>query len=180
MTCESGQIPSWSKRVSGAGPIHLVTFVTWNRAPIFGDYRAARAASRIIHSHKTWRRAQCLAWILMPDHLHVLIRLDDVELSKVLARARSRMTRALRAQGRTFPLWQRAFQDRVLARDADARAVARFVVANAVRAGLVSHVGLYPYWNAVWMNERGTTQHRLVPHDTRRIDSGAGRPLGPT
>lgn len=138
-------------RVSEPGRIYLVTFVTWNRAPVFRDYRAARMAARIIHAPKTWNGAECLAWVLMPDHFHGLIRLDDCDLSKVVASVRSRLTRAFRAEGRTFPLWQRAFQERALREDDDVRAAARYVIANPVRAGLVQHVCDYPYWNAVWV-----------------------------
>jgi len=31
-------------------------------------------------------------------------------------------------------------------------AVARYVVANPVRAGLADSVLAYPYWNAVWLD----------------------------
>ena len=30
--------------------------------------------------------------------------------------------------------------------------VARYIVANPVRAGLVNRVGEYPYWDAVWLD----------------------------
>ncbi|MFV3290267.1 transposase, partial [Pseudomonas sp. NY11955] len=29
--------------------------------------------------------------------------------------------------------------------------VARYIVANPIRAGLVSRVGDYPHWDAVWL-----------------------------
>ena len=151
MTSRPAQSTLRHGRVTESGRIYLVTFVTWNRAPIFRDYRHARTASRIIHARKTWKGAECLAWVLMPDHFHGLIRLDDRDLSKVVASARSRLTRALRKEGRTYPLWQRAFQDRALREDEDVRAAARYIVANPVRAGLAEHVCLYPYWNAIWL-----------------------------
>ena len=108
-------------------------------------------ASRIIHAAGTWKGAECLAWVVMPDHVHVLLRLDDGDLSKIVASVRSRMTQAFRAEGRTSPLWQRAFQDRALRHDEDLRTVARYIVANPLRAGLVTHVCDYPYWNAIWL-----------------------------
>jgi REP element-mobilizing transposase RayT len=151
MTSKPAQSTLRRGRISETGRIYLITFVTWNRAPIFRDYRHARTASRVIHARKTWKGAECLAWVLMPDHFHGLIRLDDGDLSKVVASARSRLTRALRKEGRTYPLWQRAFQDRALREDEDVRAAARYIVANPVRAGLAEHVCLYPYWNAVWL-----------------------------
>jgi hypothetical protein len=38
-----------------------------------------------------------------------------------------------------------------LRRDEDLRAVARYVILNPVRAGLVQRVGDYPHWDAVWL-----------------------------
>ncbi|MGA7437159.1 MAG: transposase [Luteibacter sp.] len=151
MKRERGHTDLRRGRVSEPGRIYFITCVAWNRAPVFRDYRAARMASRIIHNPKTWKGAECLAWVLMPDHFHALIQLGDGDLSKVVASFRSRVTRAFRAEGRTSPLWQRAFQDRALRRDEDIRAVARYIVANPLRAGLVNHVCDYPYWNAVWL-----------------------------
>jgi hypothetical protein len=31
--------------------------------------------------------------------------------------------------------------------------VARYIVANPLRAGLVEHLGDYPLWDAVWLGE---------------------------
>ena len=41
--------------------------------------------------------------------------------------------------------------DRALRRDEDLLAVARYIVANPLRAGLVRRVGDYPLWDAVWL-----------------------------
>jgi Transposase and inactivated derivatives len=129
----------------------VVTFVTWNRAPIFRDYRIARMISRIIHARATWKGAECLAWVLMPDRFHGLVRVDNGDVSKVVKRARSLITRALRAHGRKYPVWQRSYEDRIVQNHEHARAEARHIVASPVRAGLVDHVCLYPYWHAVWL-----------------------------
>ena len=151
MTCTRRRSNSQRQQASDPARVYLVSFTTWSRAPIFRDYRTARTIARIIHARKNWKGAECLAWILMPDCFHALIRVDDGDLSKVVARARSRMTRALRAEGRKYPVWKRAFESRALQPDEDARAAARNIVANSVRAGLAEHVCLYPYWNAVWL-----------------------------
>jgi hypothetical protein len=35
--------------------------------------------------------------------------------------------------------------------DEDVQAIARYIVANPIRAGLVKRVGDYPFWNAIWL-----------------------------
>ncbi|MNO00306.1 hypothetical protein D3C81_2201730 [compost metagenome] len=49
------------------------------------------------------------------------------------------------------PLWQRGFHDHALRREEDLAAVARYVVANPLRAKLVPRLGDYPHWDAVWL-----------------------------
>ncbi|QWT20110.1 transposase [Bacillus sp. NP157] len=151
MTTRPGHAALRRGRVSEPGRIYLVTCVAWNRAPIFRDYRVARAVSRIIHSPSTWPHARCLAWVLMPDHWHGLIELGESDLSRVVGRMKSQVKRSFTAQGRESPVWQRAFQDRALRADEDVKLAARYIVANPVRAGLVENVCDYPYWNAVWL-----------------------------
>ena len=139
-------------RCSIPGQIYIVTCVAWNRAPVFRHYLDARTACRIIHEQKTWGDAECMAWVLMPDHFHAVVRLGPADdLAKVVNRMKARVRKAFRAQGRESPLWQRGFQDRALRAEDDVRAAARYVIANPVRAGIVDRVGQYPYWDAVWL-----------------------------
>jgi putative transposase len=49
------------------------------------------------------------------------------------------------------PLWQKGFHDHAVRGDEDMRALARYVVANPVRAGLVRSVREYPHWDARWL-----------------------------
>ena len=94
-----------------------------------------------------------LAWVLMPDHAHWLLQLgESADLAAAVNRLKSGSTRAAnRTLGRNGPLWAHAFHDRALRRDEDVMAVARYIIANPLRAGLVTRVGEYPFWNAVWL-----------------------------
>ena len=139
-------------RVSEPGRVYLVTTTTWNRTPLFRDHGNARAVSRLAHAQGTWAGARCLAWVLMPDHWHGLIELEDAELGHVVRRFKSFATKAVNARGRrAYPVWQKGFHDAGLRQAEDARAAARYLVANPVRAGLAVTVNDYPYWNAVWL-----------------------------
>ncbi len=40
-----------------------------------------------------------------------------------------------------------------LRNDEDLTTVARYLIANPVRAGLVDRAGMYPFWDAVWVGE---------------------------
>jgi len=94
-----------------------------------------------------------LAWVLMPDHVHWLLQLGETDsLGEVIGRLKSASSRHTnRALNRTGPLWSKAFHDHALREEEDLQAVARYIVANPLRAGLIKRIGDYPFWNAIWL-----------------------------
>jgi REP element-mobilizing transposase RayT len=73
-------------------------------------------------------------------------------LSGIVQKLKSNTARELKACNRqVIQVWAPAFHDRALRRDEDLRGVARYLVLNPVRAGLVRRVGDYPFWDAVWI-----------------------------
>lgn len=83
----------------------------------------------------------------MPDHVHWLLELgSEGGVSAAVRVYRAKVSLAL---GRR--IWQKGFYDRALRREEDLVAVARYVVGNPVRAGIVARVGDYPHWDAVWI-----------------------------
>ncbi len=88
----------------------------------------------------------------MPDHVHWLIELQDVTLGTLMCRFKSRSSHALRKAGaRAVPVWQAGYHDHALRREEDVSSAARYIIVNPVRAGLVSKVGDYPHWDAIWV-----------------------------
>jgi len=100
-----------------------------------------------------WQETLLLAWVLMPDHWHGLVRLGSTDrLSKCMLRIKSAVARAVnRSEGRSGRVWQDGFHDRAVRDPARLFEVARYVVLNPVRAGLVSNASDYPFWNSVWI-----------------------------
>lgn len=130
-----------------------VTACTEARRPIFRDFACARllvAEMRRLHEEEI---LGSLAWVIMPDHLHWLFQLYEGEtLSSIVKRVKARSSLAI---GRHIesggPIWQRGFHDHAIRRDEDMLVVARYIVANPLRAGLVKHLGDYPLWDAIWL-----------------------------
>lgn len=59
-----------------------------------------------------------------------------------------RLNRAFKRRG---PVWQAGYYDHAVRTDEDLVAVARYVVANPPRAGLVQRLGDYVLWDAIWV-----------------------------
>jgi hypothetical protein len=50
-------------------------------------------------------------------------------------------------------LWQPNYYDHAVRYDEDIKVIARYIVANPLRANLVENIGDYSLWDAVWLNE---------------------------
>lgn len=136
-----------------SGRRYLLTMVTFQRAPLFTDWRCASAAAACLAAPASWAGARLLCWVLMPDHWHGLIELRaSTTLADALQRAKGRCAFAVnRARGRGGRVWSPGYHDRALRREDDMLRAARYIVANPLRAGLVRRVGDYPYWDAIWL-----------------------------
>jgi putative transposase len=92
------------------------------------------------------------AYILMPDHFHVFVAIDDQKLS-LSAWAKSlknSISKTLRQESIAPPHWQKTFFDHLL-RSAESYAEKwHYVRENAVRAGLVSRWQDWPFRGEVF------------------------------
>ena len=140
-------------RESIPAQVYLITCVTYQRKPLFSDWLAGRLLSQILESTTSISRSKILAWVVMPDHLHVLVELSAQDsLGKFTARLKGTATRKLHAAGLcSGPIWVDAFHDRAIRNEEDLLPAARYIVANPIRAGLVRRAGDYPFWNAIWL-----------------------------
>jgi REP element-mobilizing transposase RayT len=135
------------------GQTYLVTFTTYGRIRWFDDVDAARCACRCLTDPRAWRDSMLLAWVLMPDHWHGIFSLGEGQsLSRLVNRLKANSSRAVRRDcGVAEKVWADGFHDHALRSDDDLVDVARYVVLNPFRAGLVRRIGDYPYWNAIWL-----------------------------
>ena len=136
-----------SGRHSQSGQIYMITVVTAERRRVFEQFSAARSLIGYLKTENDLQRANTVAFVVMPDHLHWLMQLGEVAtLSQVV-----RGVKSLTSHRLGYPVWQRGYHDHAVRRDEDLKAMSRYVIANPIRAGLVSCVGDYPHWDAVWV-----------------------------
>ena len=124
-----------------------------DRRPVFAELRLGREVVAAFRREHEAGHLESLAFCVMPDHFHWLIALGSTRtLSVAVNTAKSIATRRINAirdmKGR---LWSLGFYDRAIRRDEDLVAVARYIIANPLRAGLVRSIRDYPLWDAKWM-----------------------------
>ena len=134
-------------RYSQPGQVYLLTTVTRDRRPVFGDFGHARLLIGVLREQEQRRLARTLAFVVMPDHLHWLMQLGDrLPLAQCM-----RNVKTLSALRIGSAIWQAGYHDHAVRQEDSLPDIARYIVTNPVRAGLVHRTGLYPHWDAVWL-----------------------------
>ncbi|NCS65490.1 MAG: transposase [Hydrogenophilales bacterium CG03_land_8_20_14_0_80_62_28] len=135
-------------RVGQVGGVYHITTVTRGRIACFESLENGRKVVRELMALQHTGRAETLCFMLMPDHLHWLMQLHKGKLSDAVKLLKGRSARAIGAA-----IWQPNYYDHGLRHDEDLRKIARYIVANPLRAKLVAQIGDYPLWDAVWLDE---------------------------
>jgi REP element-mobilizing transposase RayT len=137
-------------RVSLPNQIYYVTTVTKDRHQYFYNFELSRY---VIQTINTSPEVETLAYVVMPDHVHWLLKLQssNVSLSKTLSHVKSCSAGFAFKKFGIKGLWQKGFHDHAVRREEDLIEIARYIVANPVRAGLVRSVRNYSYWDVKWL-----------------------------
>jgi len=132
----------------------IVTSVVKNRLPIFSDIQIAhRVVAEIEHLHSSGL-AHSMAWVVMPDHLHWLFELNSGSLPALMQALKGRSAFAVnKAHGTKTLTWQKGYHDHGVRAEEDLVEMARYVVNNPIRAGLVRQREDYPLWGCEWVLE---------------------------
>jgi len=139
------RLPHW--RLDGG-----LYFVTWRlargAAELMGVERDA-VASALHHFNR--QRYALLAYVIMNDHLHVLVQpADGFALQDIVKSWKAYSARRLRHAGRAAPVWQQEYFDRVMRNRHDVFETLEYISKNPTRrwAGIES----YPWF---WVDRSG-------------------------
>jgi putative transposase len=165
------------RRAACPGGTYFFTVNTFRRQPVLTD-EPFRAALR--HAIRVTQRTypfDILAWVLLPDHLHVLWRLPDGDAATGVrwSLIKGQVTQAYgnflsiektttsRYKRREGTLWQRRFWERLILDDADFERHFDYIHINPVKHGYVTRAGDWPY----------STFHRYVKQSVYPSDWAA-------
>ncbi|MDX1998992.1 MAG: transposase [Thermoanaerobaculia bacterium] len=124
-------------------PVHVV-ISTHGRQPFFREPKLAQTTFGLLSGD-----SDTLAACLMPDHLHWLLVIRN-SLADQVKRFKQVSTHRARAWHHPGHLWQRSYFDRILRREESVESVARYILDNPVRRGLVETEEEYPYSVVRW------------------------------
>lgn len=120
-------------------PVYFVTACTHDRRHLLTN-TAVHEAFLTFAQKAPERGAWVGQYVLMPDHFHLFVTLDDrlMALSPWIKSLKNTLSKAMRENGQPSPHWQKGFFDHVLRSEESASEKWAYVRENSIRAGLVS------------------------------------------
>ena len=128
---------------------YFVTFITWQRRRLFVIEPYVRLFLKTLYSYRRQGRFQLHAFVLMPEHVHLLpTPTSDVTLERAIQLIKRGYSRVFGLEFRAQEVWQRGFTDHRI-RDAEDFARHReYIHQNPVKRGLVASTTEYRYSSA--------------------------------
>ena len=138
------------RRFHGHGLPYFVPTNTNERCPIFRDHAAAQMLQRVIAEVQTGMGVIIHAYVIMPDHLHIVLTLPPKQrISRVMRLIKGRFSKRWNARtGGSRAVWQSRYHEEALRSDEALRGAVDYVHWNPVVAGFVQCPEDWPWSSA--------------------------------
>jgi putative transposase len=125
------------RRYYSDGQIYFVTAVTQERRPLLIDHSV-----QLLDSIEKYRRElqfRLGPWVLLPDHLHMIIDPQDGSLSTIMQRIKLSFSKKIRFWQHVLSgkVWQARFWDHIIRDQEDLNRHIDYIHYNPVKHGLV-------------------------------------------
>jgi putative transposase len=131
-------------RSAGTGT-YFVTSITSGRRRLFQVTQNAELLLEILQSYRHQGYYKLHAFVVMPDHIHLLLTPQDVAVERAVGFIKGGFSRRLESK---LAVWQRGFTDHRVRDEEDFRIRREYIHQNPVRAYLVDSPEKYAYSSA--------------------------------
>ena len=140
------------RRFTGHDLPFFVTTNTVDRTPLFAAEASVLLLTQVIAEVRHETKFRLHAWVLMPDHIHMVLSTPNVvAVGDVMRLVKGRFAnRHNRQTERCGSVWQSRFHERALRNDAALMRAIDYVHMNPVEAGLVERAEDYRWSSAKW------------------------------
>lgn len=151
------------KHIKSENQIYFVTTNSYYRVPVFQNPQIAKIVIDAVYFLRSKVRLKLYGFVLMPDHLHIVVSLPEGEdLSKVMHSLKSFTAKEIiKKGGARCPaskmedgrlvhkkVWQSGYWDYGIRGEKDILVRIKYLLENPVRKGLVESADLYPFSSA--------------------------------
>ncbi|MFQ6083659.1 MAG: transposase [Candidatus Aminicenantia bacterium] len=126
---------------------HFITTKTRNNIPIFSNPILARACLLFIEELHIDLKFKVMGYILMPDHLHLILVLPEGKnISYIMKRIKGATARKINILiGKIGTLWQSDFYDHIIKNEKELRDKLKYIHRNPLRSDLVKDLREYEF-----------------------------------
>jgi putative transposase len=117
--------------------LYFITAVTYRREPLL-----------LLDPHLFMRslgRIEPVAWVLLPDHFHAILDVDQLSISQMVHAFKIRYSRSFRDQFRPGRVWHNRFWDHVIRDQDDLSRHLDYIHYNPVKHGLALDPSSYTH-----------------------------------
>ncbi|HEY3703507.1 MAG TPA: transposase, partial [Terracidiphilus sp.] len=130
-------MPSGLKRFQKAEALHFITFSCFQRLPFLEESEPKDLFELVLEQTRARHQARVFAYVLMPEHIHLLINEPPLILLAQFLKALKQITsRKLRGDRPQF--WQERYFDANIYSESGRSQVIRYIHRNPVKRGLVA------------------------------------------
>jgi putative transposase len=141
---EDGAMPSGLKRFQEAESLHFITFSCFHRLPLLETPGAREAVEAVLEQTRARHHARVYAYVLMPEHIHLLVNEPPrMVLAQFLKAVKQMTSRKLRGPREKF--WQERYYDSNVHGEQARSEVIRYIHRNPVKRGLVAKPEEWPW-----------------------------------
>jgi putative transposase len=135
-------MPNGLKRFQRAEALHFITFSCFHRLPFLEAPEPKEAFEAVLEQTRARHQARVYAYVLMPEHIHLLINEPpSILVAQFLKALKQIASRKLRGDRRQF--WQPRYFDANIRGETARSEVIRYIHRNPVKRGLVASPGEY-------------------------------------
>jgi putative transposase len=137
-------MPSGLKRFQKADSLHFITFSCFRRLPLLGAPGARETVKAVVEQTRARHQARVYAYVLMPEHVHLLVNEPPrILLAQFLKAIKQMTSRKLRGPREKF--WQDRYYDSNVRGDKARSEVIRYIHRNPAARGLVEKPEDWPW-----------------------------------
>jgi putative transposase len=137
-------MPYGLKRFQKAETLHFITFSCFRRLPFLEEPGPRNTAEAILEQIRARHQARIYAYVLMPEHVHLLMNEPPSILVAQFLKSVKQMT-SRKLKGVRDRFWQDRYFDRNIRGEAARSAVIRYIHRNPVKRGLVASPEQYQW-----------------------------------
>jgi putative transposase len=130
------------KQFQKAEALHFITFSCCHRLPLLAAPEPKNIFEAVLEETRARHQARIYAYVLMPEHVHLLVNEPPMILLAQLLKALKQIT-SRKLKGKRERFWQERYFDASIRGAEDRSEVIRYIHRNPVKRGLVASPGDY-------------------------------------